>query len=459
MANRPTYVGLCVAVGGLVGLSIASAACDGDESSDPTGTGNTGGNPTTGGNGGTGGTGTGQGPGGAGGGGSGGGGSGGGVVVDTNANCDPPTGAAGELTLVEVENGFNQPLMLTYAHGDGDRLYVIEKEGRIQLLKDGQKSEFLDIRNRVFDAGGTDERGLLGLAFHPDYVDNGRFFVHYSAQNISGLGDGDTVVEEYRRDPTDPDVADATPVQIIITADQPADNHNGGSIEFGQADGFLYIGLGDGGGGFDTFDNGQNTNTLLAKLLRLDVDSAQPYAVPAGNMAMPPEAYDMGLRNPYRFNFDVCTGDRYIGDVGQECWEEIDVATPADGNRNWGWSVMEGTHCLEPGDCDAAPPGDCTSLGALPIAEHPASEANSITGGHVYRGTLVPWLRGAYVYGDFANQNAWYLRWEGGAVTEGPVEISSQIGGLPISGFGQDNDGELYVVSFNGTVYRVEAAP
>jgi hypothetical protein len=449
----------------------AGAACEDDAQT--TGPGGSGGSPTGTGPGGSGGE-AGQGAGGgvAGGGGDGaaagaaGMGGSGGAPITSNANCDPPAGASGNLTRTEVASGLTFPVMLTHARGDSTRLYVVEKAGRIVLLKGGVATEFLDIRDRV--QSGTmpsDERGLLGLTFHPDYLVNGRFFVHFSNEGVPGVGDSDTVIEEYRRDPVDPDVADDTPVQLILTQDQPAGNHNGGSIEFSPSDGFLYIGLGDGGGSFDTYNNGQNLGTKLAKLLRIDIDSAMPYAIPSGNVVGgEPAIYDQGLRNPYRWSFDICTGDRYIGDVGQNCYEEVDIAGAAAGPRNWGWSVMEGAHCLDQDgfqnglECDLVPPGDCSSAGFdAPAVELTRTQSTTVVGGHVYRGSAIPWLRGAYFYADFGGGAVWYLRWSGGLVTEGPVSVANQLGGITIAAFGIDNDGELYLVDYGGAVFKIEA--
>jgi glucose/arabinose dehydrogenase len=244
----------------------------------------------------------------------------------------------------------------------------------------------------------------------------------------------------------------------VLTVAQPAGNHNGGSIEFNPSDGFLYIALGDGGGSGDPGNHGQNKETLLGALLRIDVNSGNPYGIPQGNVADgAPEVYDWGLRNPYRFNFDLCTGDRYIGDVGQGSWEEINVAASGDGNKNWGWRIMEGTHCFNP-------PNGCNMAGLdLPVAEYPnpPNSSASVVGGHVYRGASIPWLRGSYFYGDFYTGQIWTLRWQDGNLTEGPSEITADIwdgaaqGGL--SSFGTDNRGEMYVLSYGGTLYRIVA--
>ncbi len=443
--NNQSFSSVCFTV---VIAVVASGGCGDDEQLGfPQSQGGSGG-ATGGGGAGTGGEAT--------GGNGGGGGSGG--SIPTNVNCDAPAGMAGTLTTEEVMGGLDSPLSVSNAPGD-DRLYVVEQPGTIKVYNDGDVTDFLDIRNRTETFLMGDERGLLGLAFHPDYAKNGRFFVHYSnGPSGPGASTGDTVIEEYRRSANNPLVADPDPVQLVITTPQPAGNHNGGTIAFSPVDGFLWIGLGDGGGGGDTFNTGQNKNSPLATLLRLDVDSAQPYAIPQGNITDGiPEIYDWGLRNPYRWSFDPCTGDRYIGDVGQGCYEEISVAAFDAGNINWGWSAMEGNHCfVDLGGCDDVPPMDCMQVGEPAAAEHPRSEAQSITGGQVYRGSAIPWLRGAYVYGDFATGRLWYLRWSGGVVTEGPTPLPGLETFQNPSGFGLDNDGELYVASYTGgRVFRV----
>lgn len=430
--------------GAVVALAVG---CGEDETTpDPTGAGAATTTTTSAGAGGAGGT------GGDGGAAQGGGGAGGGTT--TNADCSPPSGDPGTLTLTPVASGITAPVLVTFAPGDDDRVYIVSQAGQIHLLKDGATSLFLDVDlDDKVQSGG--ERGLLGLAFHPDYGSNGRFFVHYSS-GPGGPGDavGDTVIQEFQRDPSDPDLATSTPVATVLTVSQPPQyaNHNGGSIEFNPFDGYLYIGLGDGGGGGDPLGHGQNKDTLLGALLRIDVDGAAPYAIPAGNITDgEPEIYDWGLRNPYRFSFDLCTGDRYIGDVGQNAWEEIDVAAHGDGNKNWGWNTLEGTHCY-------SPMNGCDDTGTTPpVAEHAHPTAQSITGGVVYRGSAIPWLRGAYVYGDYVHGKVWMLRWDNGTLASGPTEITGQIGTSNISSFGYDNRGEIYIVSFGGTVYRVDS--
>ncbi|WP_104987484.1 PQQ-dependent sugar dehydrogenase [Sorangium cellulosum] len=396
---------------------------------------------------------------GAGGNGGGAGGSGGGAGgAGTALDCSPPSGGEGALKLTPVVSGITRPLLLKSAPGDPTRRFIVSQPGQIFVLKDDapEPAVFLDLRELIAFGG---ERGLLGLAFHPDYEANGRFFVHYSDK----VTDGDTRVVEFRRGET-PDVADPTPVATYLEHEQPQTNHNGGSIEFSPRDGFLYLGLGDGGNsndygpGHSAIGNGQDLTTLLGKMVRIDV-ATHPYGIPEGNMTgegVRPEIWDYGLRNPYRFSFDGCTGDLYIADVGQRLWEEIHIEPAGQGRKNYGWRLMEGKHCFVPAEsCD--PEGITT----LPQVEYPHAgqviEDCSVTGGYVYRGSKIPWLRGAYFYGDYCSGRIWTLTFEGGATTA-PVDRTADLEtlGFAIAGFGQDSAGEVYVADFGGTVYRVD---
>ncbi len=418
--------------------ALAAPGCGGDDETNPTGSGGGGATSTS----------TGTGGEGQGGTGATGGGGGGGIVTD--ADCTAPAGAEGNLTLTEFASGLGVSIFATHA-GD-DRLFVASQTGEIHVVQpDGSSSVFLDVDDgdRVITNG---ERGLLGLAFHPDYANNGRFFVHYSANP-----DGRTVIEEYRVSANDPDVADPTPVQLILEEPQPDTNHNGGSIEFSPFDGFLYIGLGDGGGGGDQYDNGQDKNTRLATILRIDVDGGAPYAIPDGNITDgAAEIFHWGLRNPYRFSFDPCSGDIYIGDVGQNAFEEIDIAPAGTGPLNWGWPIMEGFSCYNANNCDM------NGL-ALPALDYPhpmGNEGRSVTGGVVYRGSGIPWLRGAYLFADFVSSEIWMTRWNGTDATPA-VLISDDLydnGALSnVVAFGQNRVGEVFVVTAGGTLYRIDA--
>ncbi|WP_437594848.1 PQQ-dependent sugar dehydrogenase [Sorangium sp. So ce1000] len=399
---------------------------------------------------------------GAGGNGAGGNGAGGGGGREAAAalSCSPPSEDEGSLKLTTVVSGLDHPLLVKSAPGDPTRLFIVTQPGQILILDEGsaEPTVFLDIQDRVLYARDG-ERGLLGLAFHPDYEDNGRFFVHYSDEATGG----DARVVEFARGER-PNVADPTPVATHLEVVDPHRNHNGGSIEFSPIDGFLYLGLGDGGDsndfgpGHSPIGNGQDLTTPLGKILRLDV-STHPYSIPEGNMTgegVLPEIWDYGLRNPYRFSFDACTGDLYIADVGQRLWEEIDIEPAGQGRKNYGWRLMEGAHCFVPAEsCD--PQGITT----LPAAEygHAGSviEDCSVTGGYVYRGSRIPWLRGSYFYGDYCSGRIRTLTYEGGAASA-PVDRTDDLGsfGFSIASFGQDGTGEVYVVDLGGTVYRVD---
>jgi glucose/arabinose dehydrogenase len=407
--------------------------------------------------------------------------SGGPVGADASADAEVVGGVTAEcvssgvfevppLQLTQIATNLEQPIYLTPAPGDATRLFVIEKRGRIRVIQDGQLLEeaFLDITDRV--ESPVEEMGLLGLVFHPHYQDNGLFYVTYSTAGQTGTNPAHTeVLAEFAMRPGDPNHAD-TVERRVLTIAEPEGNHNGGQLQFG-ADGLLYFGLGDGGGARDdhgSIGNGQALDTLLGKMLRIDVDarSAGPdhqYGIPAGNYseidaAALPEIWSIGLRNPSRFSFDACSGDLYIGDVGQEAREEVDFH-PASQLRgdNFGWRLMEAETCFNPDSgCDAA------ALGVtLPIASYPRVTGQCITGGYVYRGLAIPALRGAYLYADYENAAFFALRVQGGAVVMPQADITASINPArsvdEITSFGQDNAGELYVVSFNGQVFRIDA--
>ncbi len=341
--------------------------------------------------------------------------------------------------LVRVASGLDGPLLVTAPAGDS-RVFIVEQPGRIRVLRDDSllPAPFLDITAKVGSGG---ERGLLGLAFHPDYASNGLFFVDYTDR------DGDTRVERYHAEPSG-DVADPASAHLILSVPQPYANHNGGLVVFGP-DGKLYVGLGDGGSGGDPQRNGQNPHTLLGSILRLDVDGGDPYAIPPDNpfadgQGGRPEIWAYGLRNPWRFSFDRPSGLIYVADVGQNAWEEIDVAPADRGGLDYGWNIMEGTHCYGASTCDR-------SGLVLPVLEYGHDEGCSITGGHVYRGSNVPDLVGWYVYADYCSGWIRALRYADGAVQE-RRPLDTGIG--PVSSFGVDARGELYVTSGNGSVYR-----
>jgi glucose/arabinose dehydrogenase len=353
------------------------------------------------------------------------------------------------LRLELVTEDLRHPIGLTPAGDGSGRLFVNERDGAVRVIgPDGalQDRPFVDLSDRI-DAGG--ERGLLGLAFHPDFATNRRLFVHYSR-----AGDGSTVVSELTAS-ADLQTADPDSERVLFTVPDPFVNHNGGQLAFGP-DGYLYIGLGDGGGGGDPLQNGQNADVLLGKILRIDVDAqdgGRGYGIPTNNPFGPgganpgggrPEIWAVGLRNPWRFSFDPDGGDLYIGDVGQGSWEEID-RQPADsaGGENYGWNVMEGRHCFG---------GDCDQSGFVkPIAEYSHDLGCSVTGGYVYRGTAQPELQGVYVFGDYCSGIIFTLQ-----VDEGTIDPKRVLdSGLGISSFGTDENGEIYVVDIRGAVYHV----
>ncbi len=350
-----------------------------------------------------------------------------------------------QLALEQVVTGLTNPVDLQEAPDGSGRLFVVEQQGTIRVIQDELlvSTPFLDITDRVSFSG---EMGLLGLAFHPDFAQNRRFFVNYT----STAGTLHSVIAEYLAAAADPNLADPGE-SVVLTVDQPFANHNGGQLAFGP-DGYLYIALGDGGGAGDPSGNGQNLSTLLGKLLRIDVDSASPYAVPADNpfvgQAGAGEIWAYGLRNPWRFSFDRLTGQLFLGDVGQGDFEEVDVITPGG---NFGWNIMEGNHCYPP------PSDTCDMTGlTLPIAEYSHDEGRSITGGFVYRGPLIAQLRGTYVFGDFVGGNIWGLDEESPGVWTRSLLLATS---LSINSFGQDGAGELYVLDYNGAVFRLRAAP
>ena len=368
-----------------------------------------------------------------------------GTVTGTVTITVTPTLVGGPLSLglQQIASGLKFPTYLASPPGDG-RLFVLEKAGAIRIIKEGSvlTEPFLDLRAKVASDAG--EQGLLGLAFPADYTTSGRFFVHYNDRN------GFNRVARLQVS-SDPDRADPASESEVIAVQQPGVAHNGGQLLFGP-DGMLYIGLGDG----DDSDHGrgQSLEDPLASILRIDV-SAPPYVVPAdnpfvGTAGARPEVWSYGLRNPWRFDFDPATGDLYIGDVGESQWEELDFASATEGAArgvNYGWSVMEGRHCVRSQGCDQA------GL-TLPVLEYEHTEGCSIIGGHVYRGAAIPALQGTYFYADYCRGWVRSLRMSGGV----PVELTDwptlQPGGQ-ITSFGQDASGELYLVTQQGGVYKI----
>ncbi|MGH9840699.1 MAG: PQQ-dependent sugar dehydrogenase [Blastocatellia bacterium] len=348
-------------------------------------------------------------------------------------------------TTIRVTNGLRNPLFVTHAPGDFQRIFIVEQGGKIRILRNGQllAPDFLDVDALSLSGG---ERGLLGLAFHPQYAGNRRFFVNYTRRP-----DGATVIAEYQASASNPNVAD-TAEKVILMVPQPFANHNGGMIGFG-ADGFLYIGMGDGGSGNDPGDRAQNIENLLGKFLRIDINTASgglQYSIPPTNPLVDKpgrdEIYAVGLRNPWRWSFDRETQELYAGDVGQGAVEEIDIVTLGG---NYGWRVLEGTRCTNLG------PGSCTDPVYLPpvVQYNQGTGRCSITGGYVYRGTRNSVQPGTYIYGDYCTGEIFFWR-KGQAVTDVNLALDTNIN---ISSFGEDEAGEIYVVGLGGTVHRIAA--
>ncbi|HHW87097.1 MAG TPA: PQQ-dependent sugar dehydrogenase [Chloroflexi bacterium] len=358
------------------------------------------------------------------------------------------------LRLEPVYAGFELPVFLTHAGDGSQRLFVVEKTGKIWVIVDGvvQPTPFLDVSEKITTAGN--EQGLLGLAFAPDFSESGHFFINYTDHQ------GVTTIERYTVASRDANLADPQSAFTVLTVSQPAANHNAGMLDFGP-DGYLYVPLGDGGAANDRFGNGQNPNTLLGKILRLDVtsDTAQPYLIPADNpfvnanwngQDVRDEVWAIGLRNPWRTSFDRQTGAFWVADVGQNQIEEIDVLPPgAPGGQNLGWPIMEGSSCFGAANCDQ-------SGLTLPVAEYTHAAGNcSVTGGYVYRGAAFPQWQGLYFYGDYCSGRIWALAPAGtGGWTNAEVLDSD----LTLSSFGEDEAGELYALDYAaGVIYRLAA--
>jgi len=354
------------------------------------------------------------------------------------------------LNLTPVAEGLSRPLFVTHAGDGSDRLFIVEKTGAIRILQGGAllPTPLLDLSSQV--SSGS-EQGLLGLAFPPNFAASGHFFVNYTDRQ------GATQIARFQISAADPNRADPASEFSVLTLAQPAGNHNGGMLAFGP-DGMLYIGTGDGGGRNDAYDNGQNPATLLGKMLRLDVTSApdQPYRVPADNpwievdwngQDVRDEIWAVGLRNPWRYSFDRTTGDLWVADVGQNQWEEINVTTAGTpGGLNYGWPIMEASHCFQNDDC-------ATDGLVLPVQEYAHEGHCSVTGGYVYRGAAQPQRQGVYFYGDYCSGVIWALAPDGRG---GWVNAELARPAITISSFGEDEAGELYVTDLGGAVYRLD---
>ncbi|HEX8241998.1 MAG TPA: PQQ-dependent sugar dehydrogenase [Longimicrobium sp.] len=360
------------------------------------------------------------------------------------SDTQPPPLPANGIQLVEVARGFDQPIYVTSPAGDA-RLFVVEQTGRIRIIQNGQvlPTPFLDVSGLI-SAGG--ERGLLSMAFHPGYASNGFFYVDYTDRN------GDTRVVRYHVS-SNPNQADPASAQLVLTVAQPFANHNGGLLMFGP-DRKLYVALGDGGSGGDPQGNGQNFAALLGKILRLDVDAGQPYAIPAdnpfvGQTGRRGEIWITGVRNPWRFSFDAASGLLYLADVGQNAWEEVNVVQANRGGLNLGWNLMEGMHCY-----NAA---TCSQQGlTLPVLEYGHGDGCSITGGYVYRGSAIPALRGHYFYSDYCSGWLRSFRWDGAQAAD---QRQWEVGSLGnVTSFGEDANHELYLTTAAGRVLRFAPA-
>ncbi len=372
-----------------------------------------------------------------------------GQSADTLITRDnPPDTAAIQLTAAAT--GFHRPIYATHA-GDGTgRLFVLEQSGKIWIVEDDARTPvpFLDVSALISPIALTQrytEQGLLGLAFHPDYARNGVFFINYT--DVAG----DSVVARYLAMPNQPYLADPSSGQIIFQISQPYTNHNGGHIDFGP-DGFLYLALGDGGAANDPLGAGQNRQLLLGTILRLDIDSAFPYAIPPDNpfvndAAALDEIWAYGLRNVWRFSFDRATGDMYLADVGQNQWEELNFQ-PADsrGGENYGWNVYEANTLFA---------GGRAPNHVAPFFAYSHSLGCSVTGGYVYRGGSIADLQAAYLFGDYCTGRIW-AAWRDSSLSWQTIELMKT--NMAISSFGEDEAGEVYVIDYAGTLYRFESA-
>jgi glucose/arabinose dehydrogenase len=367
----------------------------------------------------------------------------------SNSKTQPPPGGGPlpTLALTPVVSGLSSPVDLQFPNDSTGRIFIVQQAGTIRVATNGSLvgTPFLDITSKV-NSGG--EMGLLGLAFHPQFTQNHLFYVHYDR---SVAGQVQSVIAEYHVSASDMNLADPSSERILLTVDQPFTNHKGGQIVFGP-DGFLYIGFGDGGSGGDPMGNGQNRQTLLGKMLRIDVDhqsGGKQYAIPPTNPFASggglPEIWAYGLRNPWRFSFERGGNRLFSGDVGQDKYEEIDIL---ESGKNYGWNTMEGMHCFNP-----ASGCDMTGL-TLPIAEYDHTEGEAVMGGFVYKGAAIPSLTGAYLLGDYISGTMWELV-ESPPGTWTRTKLLST--GRNISSFGQDVAGEIYVVDYSGSVLKLTA--
>jgi glucose/arabinose dehydrogenase len=384
------------------------------------------------------------------------------LLVLTFASSQPkPT-----IKTILIAKDLVAPVAMDCPKDNSGRLFICEQTGAIKIIKNGKvlPKPFADLSGKLDNIGKVySEKGLLGIAFHPNYKKNGRLFVYYSAPISDKAYDHKSILAELKVS-ADPDVADLNSLKVIMEIKQPESNHNGGQLAFGP-DGFLYIGLGDGGGAGDnhgSIGNGQNLGTVLGKILRIDIDSKSPYAVPpdnpfAKNPNAQPEIWAYGLRNPWRFSFDRKTGKVFCADVGQNKYEEINII---EKGKNYGWKIMEGNHCYSPGT-------GCNQKGLqAPIAEYDHSNGISVTGGYVYRGAKMPLLQGKYIFGDWKG-SMFFLEEKSGQWTFNKLALDGKKNhdlGMNINSFGEDDKGEIYILtqkftgtfSSTGAVYLIE---
>jgi len=348
------------------------------------------------------------------------------------------------ISLKPISDGLEAPVGMAVPFDGTNRLFVIEQTGKVRIIKNGQLLEtpFLDVSSKLDNISSFySEKGLLGIAFHPQYETNRKFYVYYTAPTATKGMDHRNIIAEYKAS-ANPDVAE-TQERVVLTFDQPASNHNGGMMAFGS-DGFLYIGTGDGGGGGDQhgeIGNGQNLKTLLGKILRISVDTPTGYSVPSDNPFQGknanPEIWAYGLRNPWRFSFDKSTGELFCGDVGQNEWEEVNII---EKGKNYGWRIMEGRHCFNPSD-------NCNTSGLeLPIDEYGHSVGISVIGGYVYRGSKSRDMQGAYIFGEWKGKIFMLLKQPNSTWDRRQFTIKDFDGDLNINSFGEDENGELYVL-------------
>ena len=374
------------------------------------------------------------------------------TIADALAAGTPVAAAPGDahIQLSLRASGLSKPVFVTSARDGTGRMFIVEQTGRIKIYVNGHvlATPFLNLAGKVSTGS---EQGLLGLAFHPNFRTNHKLYV-----NFTDLA-GDTVVREYRVSSTNRNVVATSTRRLIIKIGQPYANHNGGMLAFGP-DGYLYIGMGDGGSGGDPGNRAQNKASLLGKMLRINVNgttSTHNYRVPSSNPYVGvygrDEIWQLGLRNPWRWSFDRSTGDLWIGDVGQNQWEEVDhaVRTSSGAGRgvNWGWRVLEGTHCYSPST-------GCNTAGKkMPLLEYDHANGRcAVTGGYVYRGSGIPALRGGYVFGDYCSGEIWVVAANASAPASKVLLLDTD---LALSSFGESASGELYVTDLGGRLYRI----